>query len=633
MVVRASNANIVYVNRDELIRRVRNLRLRFPTSATTAINSAVNIAYGMRNEELPIAGKTVADARKATQSLWKVPRDAVAYIDGEQMDEEYELQPGDRLEFVKECGLKEGDQSTAHGKQLPTPPTPKPKPEPESPTADGEQLREPNSKSEPTTADRKQLPRRAEQRTGTAFPIDQLNFDKYRPRQSTPQAYADKKETIEAINMVRPGLIRLDEFQNAIFGHDEIRIADELGIWCNTPVEIMFYGEGEFAEATKFIDVLSHDFPDPTTTQTEKKTDYVTNFLLLLGKPKLTDRFFAKKVGCSAKFVKDRINELLKDGRIQPLEPGERQIGENGKTYHNYRLVVSDKGGKELSDIYAYAKDINKQRDRTYDSVSVQRQIDKARRIEADKALYDRLRPFDAEAAAREGWHHRNFRDTDDLIVPGSVDLFYIDTPYDWLWQLENIAAIAQKIERGLKEHGIALIFVGFENYEIAIERIKQATDLRPHTSIFIKWLASVARCYRNNRKNLYEGENIVVLSKGVPEFPNGFHNFYESQSKNAPKDRKWHKWQKVLLDDTALIKRYSRPQDLVVDFCCGGGTTKIACHDLGRRCITCDVHEKYIRIAQERLRHHIQEHEDLLRQWQDNGGRGIPPKNWKPTD
>lgn len=50
------------------------------------------------------------------------------------------------------------------------------------------------------------------------------------------------------------------------------------------------------------------------------------------------------------------------------------------------------------------------------------------------------------------------------------------------------------------------------------------------------------------------------------------------------------------------LIENSSKEGDLVLDFAFGIGTTAIACKDLGRNFIGCEIDEKYYRIAQRRL-------------------------------
>lgn len=57
-----------------------------------------------------------------------------------------------------------------------------------------------------------------------------------------------------------------------------------------------------------------------------------------------------------------------------------------------------------------------------------------------------------------------------------------------------------------------------------------------------------------------------------------------------------------------ALVRDYSRPGDLVVDPCCGAGTTLIAAVDMGRRAIGGDLSAEHAAIAAKRLENHTRQ-------------------------
>ena len=54
------------------------------------------------------------------------------------------------------------------------------------------------------------------------------------------------------------------------------------------------------------------------------------------------------------------------------------------------------------------------------------------------------------------------------------------------------------------------------------------------------------------------------------------------------------------------LIKTYSNEGDLVLDNCIGSGTTAVACKQINRNYIGCDINQEYVDIANERLRQNI---------------------------
>jgi site-specific DNA-methyltransferase (adenine-specific) len=53
------------------------------------------------------------------------------------------------------------------------------------------------------------------------------------------------------------------------------------------------------------------------------------------------------------------------------------------------------------------------------------------------------------------------------------------------------------------------------------------------------------------------------------------------------------------------LIDDYSRPGDLILDPCCGSGTTAIAARDMGRRCITIEMDPATCELARKRIVKH----------------------------
>lgn len=60
------------------------------------------------------------------------------------------------------------------------------------------------------------------------------------------------------------------------------------------------------------------------------------------------------------------------------------------------------------------------------------------------------------------------------------------------------------------------------------------------------------------------------------------------------------------------LILKYSQPDEIVLDYFCGAGTTAIEAKLLGRKCIAMDINEKSIELAQKNLDFHVSDNEEL---------------------
>ena len=67
-------------------------------------------------------------------------------------------------------------------------------------------------------------------------------------------------------------------------------------------------------------------------------------------------------------------------------------------------------------------------------------------------------------------------------------------------------------------------------------------------------------------------------------------------------KEKEWHDHQQPLDEVERLVRYFSQPGQLVVDTCGGGFTMAVACRNLGRRCIACDIDEAAVIRGQDRL-------------------------------
>jgi site-specific DNA-methyltransferase (adenine-specific) len=70
----------------------------------------------------------------------------------------------------------------------------------------------------------------------------------------------------------------------------------------------------------------------------------------------------------------------------------------------------------------------------------------------------------------------------------------------------------------------------------------------------------------------------------------------------NALQYGKTHPTQKPIPLFRYLIKTYTKEGDLVLDNCMGSGTTAVACKQINRNFIGCDISQEYVDIANKRL-------------------------------
>lgn len=156
---------------------------------------------------------------------------------------------------------------------------------------------------------------------------------------------------------------------------------------------------------------------------------------------------------------------------------------------------------------------------------------------------------------------------------------------YDWVWDKVLPTGLQIAKYRPMQQHEVVLIF-GIESphyYPIMVERDK------PKTASMVSKSDSSPIKYNDGREITYSHtypKSIIKVS-------------------NANQAEKEHSTQKPVALFEYLIKTYTKEGEIVLDFCSGSGTTAIACTNLDRRFIACDLHEPYVIASRERLVRH----------------------------
>lgn len=71
-----------------------------------AVTGKVSVVYGANDLEMELGGHTVADVQASLADVLNLDKNAEAYVNGVQVNGDYQLKAGDRLEFMKEAGQK-----------------------------------------------------------------------------------------------------------------------------------------------------------------------------------------------------------------------------------------------------------------------------------------------------------------------------------------------------------------------------------------------------------------------------------------------------------------------------------------------------------------------------------------------
>jgi len=67
---------------------------------------SAKVRFGLYNQTIPAGKATVGDMRASYGSMYKMPKDSQATINGNLVDDNYVLQPGDEIEFYRKSGEK-----------------------------------------------------------------------------------------------------------------------------------------------------------------------------------------------------------------------------------------------------------------------------------------------------------------------------------------------------------------------------------------------------------------------------------------------------------------------------------------------------------------------------------------------
>ncbi len=75
-------------------------------AARAKTQAQVRVLYGVHALEANLAGRTVSDVRQALRQALNISPQAVAVVDGLEVEESFSLLAGQQLEFVRLAGEK-----------------------------------------------------------------------------------------------------------------------------------------------------------------------------------------------------------------------------------------------------------------------------------------------------------------------------------------------------------------------------------------------------------------------------------------------------------------------------------------------------------------------------------------------
>jgi len=180
---------------------------------------------------------------------------------------------------------------------------------------------------------------------------------------------------------------------------------------------------------------------------------------------------------------------------------------------------------------------------------------------------------------------------------------FAVKTDYgswDRDFSMDTLAAFIEEYKRVLKDGGTGIIF--FDLWKIG--ELKTLLVINGFKQIrMIEWIKTNPQPINSKRNYLTNCREVALtfVKKNKPTFNSSYDNGIYRYPIASGKDR-FHPTQKNKDMFIRLVRKHSKPGDVVLDTFAGSGTTLAAAKEAGRRFIGCEKDEGYFIKAQERL-------------------------------
>ena len=216
------------------------------------------------------------------------------------------------------------------------------------------------------------------------------------------------------------------------------------------------------------------------------------------------------------------------------------------------------------------------------------------------REIYEAQADADGDLPSTIQIRHGDFREVlGDL--RGQVDAMITDPPYlsEYIPLYGELAKLAAEL---LRPHGVLVVMTPH------LHLLEVGNLMTPHLRyrwICTYWMGDTkanvsAAKIATSWKPLfvftrYDAENLRFVCS---DYFSAAHNTADGVQKEL------HHWQQSLDGFTEIVQRFTEPGDLVVDPFLGSGTTALACLQLGRRFVGCDLDASAVAIARRRVQH-----------------------------
>lgn len=375
-----------------------------------------------------------------------------------------------------------------------------------------------------------------------------------------------------------------DQQGRIIDGHHRSRIADQLGI--KYRIDVMQVASDE--EAREIARTLNSDRRQLTEDQRKE-------IVRVLREQGHSVRAIAGALGVGKSTVDRDVSGLSRAGQ---LEEPDRVVRQGGGSYPAKRpTVVAAKNEKEAERAQeALTLVPDSGAGRVYDVKRIERI---ARETAAELKRAEPIEPV--TVVADIDLRHGDFREILADVEPGTVDAIITDPPYpgEFVCLFVDLSQLAARL---LKPTGVLAVMCG--QYYLP-EYIASLGD-----SMRYRWcgayIAQGARTRVHAAKVGTGWKPILLYSQNEASRDDlDFlldDLFDDAVGTTDGVDKEFHHWGQSVPGTAELVERLSKPGNLIVDPFLGGGTTAVACKQLGRRFIGCDIDAAAVTTSRKRL-------------------------------
>lgn len=182
-------------------------------------------------------------------------------------------------------------------------------------------------------------------------------------------------------------------------------------------------------------------------------------------------------------------------------------------------------------------------------------------------------------------------RELAEAIPDESVDLIITDPVY---WQIEDYGWLAETAARILKPNKSVLAFCG-HSQTVCAGAAMLDKGLLPGPILEHYVGGAVGRLFSHSVQC-----NVIPclwFSKGTPD-----NDWMAIQELSTPNGQRGHFWGKAEDMANYRISRFTQPDDIVVDFFCGGGSNPAVSKKLGRNYWACEIEPATAEKARQRV-------------------------------